>query len=312
MLTATMVLAAVLLDQWLGDPRRYHPLAGFGRLAGWLETRLYGPASSSAARRRGRGALAWLLLVAPPVALTASLVAALPLWGAAAIELLLLYLALGGRSLAQHARRVAGKLEQDDLDGARHAVAMMVSRDTATLDASQISAATLESVLENGNDAVFATLFWFLLLGAPGVVLFRLANTLDAMWGYRNERYRAFGTLAARLDDALNWIPARLTALGYALLGQTRPALRSWRDQAPRWEGVNPGVVMASGAGALNRTLGGPVRYHGGLRQRPVLGAGAPARMGDITRAVRLVQYTLILWLAIIGIAGGLFAGTWG
>ncbi|MDZ7803033.1 adenosylcobinamide-phosphate synthase CbiB [Thiohalophilus sp.] len=312
MLSIAIVLAAVMLDQWLGDPRRYHPLAGFGRLVLWLEARVYGPPSVSAARRRWRGLLGWLLLVAPPVGLTAWLVMVLPLWGGAVLELLLLYLALGGRSLAQHARRVARKLEQADLDGARHAVAMLVSRDTATLDASQISAATVESVLENGNDAVFATLFWFLLLGAPGVVLFRLANTLDAMWGYRNDRYRDFGTLAARLDDGLNWLPARLTALSYALLGHTRQALRCWRTQAPHWEGINPGVVMASGAGALNRTLGGPVNYHGALRERPPLGAGPPARVGDIPRAVRLVQYTLILWLVIIAIAGGLFATTWG
>lgn len=312
MLSAAIVLAAVLLDQLLGDPRRYHPLAGFGRLAGWLETRIYGPPSLRAARRRWRGGLGWLLLVAPPVGLAAWLMAVLPLWGGAAIELLLLYLALGARSLAQHALRVARKLEQDDLDGARHAVGMMVSRDTGSLTPSQISTATLESVLENGNDAVFATLFWFLLLGAPGVVLFRLANTLDAMWGYRNDRYRDFGTLAARLDDGLNWIPARLTALGYALLGHTRQALHCWRAQARHWGGLNPGVVMASGAGALNRTLGGAVQYHGALRERPPLGAGPPARLGDIARAVRLVQYTLILWLVIIAIGGGLFAGTWG
>ncbi|TDX97897.1 adenosylcobinamide-phosphate synthase CbiB [Thiohalophilus thiocyanatoxydans] len=312
MLSVAIMLAAVVLDQLLGDPRRYHPLAGFGRLVLWLEPRLYGPPSLRDGRRRWRGALGWLLLVAPPVALTAWLVAILPPWGAAAIEVLLLYLALGARSLAHHALRVAGKLEQNDLDGARHAVAMMVSRDTDSLTPSQISTATLESVLENGNDAVFATLFWFLLLGAPGVVLFRLANTLDAMWGYRNDRYRDFGTLAARLDDLLNWIPARLTALGYALLGHTRQALRCWRAQARHWGGINPGVVMASGAGALNRTLGGAVQYHGALRERPPLGAGPSARVGDIARAVRLVQYTLILWLVIIAIGGGLFATTWG
>ncbi|MDY6978520.1 MAG: adenosylcobinamide-phosphate synthase CbiB [Pseudomonadota bacterium] len=312
MLSVAIVLAAVLLDQLLGDPRRYHPLAGFGRLALWLEARIYGPPALSGARRRWRGVVGWLLLVVPPVALSAWLVATLPLWGGLAVELALLYLALGTRSLAQHARGVARKLEQDDLAGARHAVAMLVSRDTDSLNPSQISAATVESVLENGNDAVFATLFWFLLLGAPGVVLFRLANTLDAMWGYRNDRYREFGTLAARLDDVLNWIPARLTALGYALMGRTRQGLRCWRTQAPHWPGINPGVVMASGAGALNRTLGGAVQYHGALRERPSLGAGPPARVGDIARAVRLVQYTLILWLVIIVIGGGLFATTWG
>lgn len=312
MLSVVIVLAAVLLDQLFGDPRRYHPLAGFGRVALWLESRLYGPPSLSGARRRWRGVVGWLLLLVPPVGLSAWLVAVLPLWGGAAIELLLLYLALGGRSLAQHALRVARKLEQDDLGGARHAVAMLVSRDAGSLNSSQISTATVESVLENGNDAVFGALFWFLLLGAPGVVLYRLANTLDAMWGYRTARYTDFGWLAARADDVFNWAPARLTAVSYALLGDTRQALACWRGQAPHWPGINPGAVMASGAGALNRTLGGAVQYHGALRERPQLGAGAPARMGDITRTVRLVQYSLVLWLVIIVIGGGLFAGTWG
>ncbi len=117
-------------------------------------------------------------------------------------------------------------------------MSLIVSRDPASLD---ITRAATESVLENGNDAVFGALFWFVVAGAPGVVVYRLANTLDAMWSYRNERYVDFGFAAARLDDLLNYVPARLTALTYAILGHTRSAWRCWRAQAHDWDSPNAG-----------------------------------------------------------------------
>ncbi len=210
LLTSALILPlALALDAWLGEPRRFHPLIGFGRLALALETRFHGDA-------RWRGALALTLLVLPPVLITA-LAAGQP-WSPL-LDLLVLYLAIGWRSLGEHAGRVEEALCTGDLAGARGGVGMIVSRDTATLDEEGIAKATVESVLENGNDAIFGAIFWCLIAGAPGAVLYRLTNTLDAMWGYRNERYRRFGWAAARLDDLLNWAPARLTALSYALAG---------------------------------------------------------------------------------------------
>ena len=232
MLTALLCLGAVLLDQALGEPRRWHPLVGFGGLAQRLEALVYGPPELSPNARRERGVIAVMLLLVP-FTLVAGLLAWLPLIGLA-VALGLLYLAIGARSLVEHAEAVAAALQADDLLLARQKVALIVSRDTADLDEEGISRATIESVLENGCDAIFGALFWFALTGAAGVVLYRLANTLDALWGYRTPRYLRFGWAAARLDDGLNWLPARLTALSYTLVGpQSALAWRCWQAQAP-------------------------------------------------------------------------------
>jgi adenosylcobinamide-phosphate synthase len=130
--------------------------------------------------------------------------------------------------------------------------------------------------------------------------LFRLANTLDAMWGYKNERFLHFGWAAARLDDALNYLPARLTALTYALFGRTTSALRCWRAQARHWESPNAGPVMAAGAGSLGLELGGAAIYQGRSEDRPRLGEGQPAVAADIGRALALVQRGVILWLGLL------------
>ncbi|HAO33909.1 MAG TPA: adenosylcobinamide-phosphate synthase CbiB [Candidatus Competibacter sp.] len=307
MLTALMCIGAVLLDRGLGEPRRWHPLVGFGGLARRVEAFAYGPPETTARVRRGRGVGAVVVLLVP-FALAAWQVSALPLVGSAA-ALGLLYLAIGARSLAEHAEAVAAALKAGDLPLARERVGLIVSRDTEELDEEHISRATVESVLENGCDAIFGALFWFVLAGAPGVVLYRLANTLDAMWGYRTARYRDYGWAAARLDDLLNGLPARLTALSYLAVG-SHPALawRCWRTQAPVWKSPNAGPVMAAGAGALGLALGGPARYHGEWQPRPALGEGLAPRADDIGRAVALVRRALGLWLAVILVGGWLFA----
>ncbi|MDH5180860.1 MAG: adenosylcobinamide-phosphate synthase CbiB [Gammaproteobacteria bacterium] len=308
MLIVLLILAAVFLDYLLGEPERLHPLAGFGRLAVWVEGRLYGTRRLSAPVLRLAGAIAWLILIIPFV-FAGWWLGSQGMVGQA-LAVVLLYLALGANSLFQHARTVAHGLQQQHLSYARERVGMMVSRDTAQMNQTEVVRATIESVLENGCDAIFGALFWFLLLGAPGVVLYRLANTLDAMWGYRNERYADFGWAAARSDDLLNWIPARLTALGYIVVGKTAQGWRCWQQQGRRWYGVNPGVVMASGAGALNLVLGGPARYHGMLKERPILGAGKAPDVNDIERSVLFVQHSLWLWLGVMFI-GGWCAETW-
>ena len=287
-------LAGVTLDGLLGEPKRWHPLVAFGTFAQRIEQRL----NSGGHGWRSHGVTGWCMAVLPLTLLTL-LLAQIPYLGVL-VEVLALYAALGLRSLGEHAMPVAQALRLGDLAEARRRVGYMVSRNTTELDSAGVARAGTESVLENGSDAVFAALFWFLVAGAPGVVLYRLSNTLDAMWGYRNERFERFGWAAARIDDVLNYIPARLVALTYALLGKTRLALRCWRGQAPLWDSPNAGPVMAAGAGALGVALGGAAVYHGELHQRPELGEGAPPQARDIERALNLVWGGVLLWLGVL------------
>jgi len=281
----------VILDALLGEPRRFHPLVGFGHWANYLEQRLN-------TNKRWQGILAVILAVSPFV-LFAWLLS--DIW---IIAVVLLYIAIAPRSLSEHAWAVQSNL--NDLDAARQQVSKIVSRDTKNLDAQGITRATIESVLENGSDAIFGAIFWYLLAGLPGLVLYRLTNTLDALWGYRNQRFQNFGWAAARLDDVLNLIPARLTALSYACVGNFATAIQSWYKQASSWYSPNAGPVMAAGAGALKVTLGDSANYHGKIKNRPILGTGKPPIANDIGRAVALIHRALGLWLVVIVL------GEWG
>lgn len=252
-MSALLGILGVALDARFGEPQGWHPLVAFGRLADRLErrfnrSRLAGEGDPGVGWR-SHGVTAWVLAVLP-LTLLAWALAELPYLGWL-VQALALYAALGLRSLGEHAEPVALALRAGDLDEARRRVGYLVSRDTRELDQAGVARAATESVLENGSDAVYAALFWFAVAGAPGVVLYRLSNTLDAMWGYRNARFERFGWAAAKIDDILNYLPARLVALTYALLGDTRQALRCWREQAPQWDSPNAGPVMAAGAGAL-------------------------------------------------------------
>ncbi|WP_338770553.1 adenosylcobinamide-phosphate synthase CbiB [Massilia sp. METH4] len=293
-MVALLLAAGVLLDLLLGEARRFHPLVGFGNLAGAIERRL-----NRGTARILRGTLGWMLAVLPLTVLAVWLCGAI----GAAMHALLLYFCIGLRSLRDHNLPIAQALRRGDLPAARELTGRIVSRDTFEASEADLAKASAESLLENGNDAVFGTLFWFAVAGGPGALLFRLANTLDAMWGYRNARFLLFGRVAARIDDVLNYVPARLTALSYVLLAPgaagKRLAWRCWREQAAAWSSPNAGPVMASGAGALGLALGGAAQYDGEIEQRPPLGRGVPATAADIERAWRLVWRTTLLWLAV-------------
>lgn len=291
-----LMLGGVLLDALCGEVPFAHPLVAFGHYAGWLEKKLNCRSGNFLA-----GLMAWLLAILPPVAGSVALMTWLEqtaLLAAFATHALLLYFCLGLRSLRDHCMPIAAALQRKDLALARQLTQRIVSRDTAHAGETDLSKAAVESLLENGNDAVFGTLFWFAIAGGPGALLFRLANTLDAMWGYRNAHFLAFGCVAARFDDALNWLPARLTALSYAVLGDSINAWVCWHAQAPAWPSPNAGPVMASGAGALRLSLGGAASYDGMVEMRPPLGSGRVAEAHDIARAWKLVLRATGLWCA--------------
>lgn len=293
--SAVICLIAVLLDHWLGEPRRWHPVVGFGVLAARVEQRLNLPPG-----RMGKGVLGLCLLTVPVLILAWLASRWLPgilLWP---LEAIVLWSVISLRGLAEHGRAVAAPLEEGNLDRARQAVGRIVSRNPSTLSEEGVATAATESMLENGADAVFASLFWFVVAGLPGVLLHRMVNTLDAMWGYRNERFLYFGRFAARLDDVMGWVPARLTAITYALVGRTALAWRCWRLQGRHWESPNAGPVMAAGAGALGISLGGPAPYSEGLRERPLLGEGRPATAASISAAIALVYKGVGLWVLLL------------
>lgn len=290
---------ALLLDRLLGEPRRWHPLVGFGRIVTAVE-KTWNTQPDRPARSLFAGSGALLLVTLPILAVAVWISVVLSgLWLIVA-QAVVLWLAISLRGLTEHGQAVAKPLQRGDLDTARYHVSRIVSRQASALDQQGVAAAATESMLENGADAVFASLFWLLIAGIPGVVLHRTVNTLDAMWGYRNPRFLYFGRAAARLDDILGWVPARLTALTYALLGKRTIALHCWRTQAPQWDSPNAGPVMAAGAGALNVRLGGPSPYPSGIKQRPILGGTRPASASSIEAAIGLVRHGAWLWLGVI------------
>ncbi|WP_239157372.1 cobalamin biosynthesis protein [Actinocatenispora thailandica] len=284
---AGLVLGAGL-DLVVGDPRRLHPVAGFGSLVQRWERHSYQPSRAAGLRFAA-------VSIGVPVAAALGVAAATrrrPLARAAAVAGTT-WLVLGGTSLRREATGVAAALTAGDLAGARSRLPGLCGRDPSTLDTAGLSRATVESVAENTSDAVVAPLCWGALAGLPGLVGYRAINTLDAMVGHRSPRYRRFGAVAARLDDLANLAPARLTAaltVAAAPLvgGSRRAALRTWLRDGLRHPSPNAGQCEAAAAGALGVRLGGRNVYAGRVDERPQLGDGRRVEPVDIVRAARL------------------------
>lgn len=257
-------------------------MAGFGTGAARLETHTY-------ADSRGAGALHTGLLLGGLAGLGWVAGRGDRIWVTAAAT----YVALGGTSLNRVGHQMSRLLTTDDVAGARRLLPSLCGRDPAVLDASGLTRATVESLAENTSDAQVAPLFWAAIGGVPGVLVYRGANTLDAMIGHRSPRYHHFGWAAARFDDLLNYVPARLTGVLAVLCapvvgGSPVAALRAWRRDAARHPSPNAGVAEASFAGALGVRLGGPTQYAHQLEIRPTLGDGRIPEVADVARAVRL------------------------
>lgn len=293
-----VALLALIIDRRFGELRRGHPLVIFGKFAHWLEHKL----NSGGRGALWRGGLAYLCAVLPALLLLwllQGLAAQQSLLLGSLLEVAVLYFAIGWQSMREHVLPIARALAEGDLSSARQALSYIVSRDTDDLDAKQVLSATLETTLENSSDALFASLFWFAVAGPVGVLLHRLSNTLDAMWGYRSPRFILFGRVAARCDDLLNFIPAQLTACSFALVSGSWSALRCATSQGWRWKSINAGAVMAGGAGALGLILGGGASYQGQIQSRPRLGCGRAATSADVPRALALVERVCGLWLLL-------------
>lgn len=287
-------------DLLLGDPRRGHPVAGFGRLVLAAEELAYAPS-----RTRG-AAFAGALVGA--AALAGALLGRL---GRGVALALLSWIALGGRSLCREAETITARLEAGDLEAARRALPALAGRDPDRLDADGIARSVVESVAENTSDAVVGTLLWAAVGGPAGVAAFRAANTLDAMVGNRSPRYVSFGWAAARLDDAMGWPAARLgSALAVACAplagGSHARACRTLRRDGRSHPSPNAGAMEAAFAGALDVRLGGPLAYEDRAEVRPTLGSGNPPTAADIRRAVRLSQAVGAWALALCVLLRGL------
>lgn len=287
-MSAAALAGGYAADLVLGDPRRLHPVAGFGALAQRAEAAAYAPT-----RRRGIAYAVVLVGAAGAGGEVVARAAARTGAGRALVLGVATWAALGGRSLTQVADRLAEQVASGDLDAARATLPWLCGRDAGALDADGLVRAAVESVAENTSDAVVGTLLWAALAGPAGVVGYRAANTLDAMVGHRTQRYRDFGWASARLDDLVNWPVARLSATLAALCAPvvgTTPA-QAWRilrRDGSAHPSPNAGRAEAAFAGALGVRLGGPLSYGGAAEVRPTIGEGRAPVPADIHRATRL------------------------
>jgi adenosylcobinamide-phosphate synthase len=312
-----LLVAAFIADLILGDPRRLpHPVVGIGRLISTLEKLLYdrirlqrlGGALLTAMTLLVTGLLAWGAL-------------ALAGWLHPAVGVLtavwLAWTCLAARELHRQSAAVVSRLTHGDLEGSRHALSMIVGRDTAELDEQGILRACIETVAENSSDGIVAPLFYLGLGGPVAGLLYKAASTMDSMVGYKHERYCNFGTAAARLDDLLNWLPARLTALlmviGCVPLGLAAGnAWRIARRDARKHASPNAGFPEAAAAGALEVQLGGPASYFGVWQEKPTFGeAGRMLTIDDYRRMVRLMYVVAVLALGLACGLGLLAGGGW-
>lgn len=289
--TQTELACGVAADLLCGDPRWLpHPVVGMGRLAAGMERAWR--ASGLPLRVAGIGA--WLSVVSASCALVYASLRWLP---APYVSIYWIYSLLAVRSLDDHAMAVVRQLRAGNLPAARVAVGMMVGRDTASLNEQEVMRATVETVAENISDGVIAPLFWLMVGGPVAMAGYKAVNTMDSMFGYRNERYREFGWCSARMDDVANWIPARFTALLIWMIAAVWPGLHfaaavrtTWRD-ASNQPSPNSGYPEAAAAGALGVRLGGVNHYRGVRSEKAFLGEATRALHWEVYGLVRVLLY---------------------
>jgi adenosylcobinamide-phosphate synthase len=303
LIIALQMAAALMVDRLLGEFPRWHPLVGFGKMTNLIEARLN---ASQHSKSRMLGVIACLLLVLPLPLIVFIWDGQSPLFWL--FETFVLYLAIAQRSLAQHAQQILQPLQKNDLTTARYFTGFIVSRDTQMMTEQDITRATVESVLENGHDAVLASLFYFLVGGAPLVILHRLANTLDAMWGYKTPRFLHFGWCAARFDDLLGFFSACMTCVVYGVQAQPLTKFKqilalAWR-QSQQYKSKNGGLCMSVGAQVLQFSLGGDASYNGEVVIGCTLGQGRQVKVPDISASIKLVKLASCITVGAIFAVG--------
>ena len=291
------LLLGWLLDFLLGDPSWLpHPVVGFGKMISWGEHRL-----NKGSHRMAKGAVLAVLLIMLVFLVVWGLKRLIPnvvLW--LVLDTVIIFYCLAGTTLIREVRDVFLALDRS-LDEGRRQVARIVGRDTSQLTAQEVRTAALETLAENLNDGVIAPLFWLALLGTPGMLAYKMVNTLDSMIGYRTERYRQFGCWAARIDDVAGYIPARLTALLMVIASGKLSLLKFVWQNGRRHASPNSGYPEAALAGILGCRFGGPHHYFGQLFDKPYIGENdRPLTTADMHTAVRINRLAELFMLLLV------------
>jgi adenosylcobinamide-phosphate synthase len=312
---AAILFAALIIDAVFGEFGPLfrvmpHPVAVIGGLVGWFDRRLNRERRSPAERRmRGAAVVVLMVVIAAVVGWYLTEFGRMFPYGWA-VELAMVTLLIAQRSLFDHVRSVARALDRDGLEAARVAVARIVGRDPNSLDAHGVARSSIESLAENFADGVVAPVFWYLLLGLPGLLVYKTVNTMDSMIGYRTPRHAAFGMVAARLDDVLNFVPARIAAamivVASLFVPRGRPvsAFRVMVRDGGKHRSPNAGWPEAAMAGGIGVALAGPRSYEGAVEDQPWVGGehSAQSGSGDIRRALYLFVVACLLEAAIVAL----------
>lgn len=296
------LLTGWLLDLFLGDPQRLpHPVVGFGRVISFGEKHLN--RGNDRLLKGGLLAVGLIMAVYFLTVLLLRLTLFLPFYVTIVVQALLIFFCLSGTTLIREVRMVFQAVDRS-LEEGRKQVARIVGRDTSELSAQEVRTAALETLAENLSDGVVAPLFWYVVLGVPGMLAYKMVNTLDSMIGYKNERYVKFGRVAARLDDAANYIPARLTAFLMVVVGGRLSLLKFVRRYGNQHASPNSGYPESALAGLLDCRFGGPHNYFGERVWKPFI--GSTERMlttEDMKTAVRINRMAEIGMVLLTGLA---------
>ena len=290
------LLLGWFLDLFLGDPAWLpHPVVGFGKMIAFGERRL-----NKGTHRKLKGALMAIVLISMVFAVVFFGLSLLPPLGRVGVGFILVFYCLAGTTLIREVRQVFLAVDRS-LEEGRRQVARIVGRDTSALSAQEVRTAALETLAENLSDGVIAPLFWYMLLGVPGMLAYKMVNTLDSMIGYKTDRYRDFGCWAAHIDDIANYIPARLTAL-LMVVAAGKPRLTAFvRQNGRNHASPNSGYPEAALAGILNCRFGGPHYYFGQLFDKPFIGTNdRPLTTDDMKTAVRVNRTAEVLMIVLV------------